>query len=121
MRIRPITAGDAPAIAALSGELGYETEAGAMAVRLGAVLAACAGVWIVRRPDLAWLWLAFGLNFNFLTLVVSFEAILLMNILLMAQNRQARGDELRDEADYQADKHSADKMDELIELFKKSK
>ncbi len=29
---------------------------------LGAVLAACAGVWIVRRPDLAWLWLASGLT-----------------------------------------------------------
>ena len=40
MRIRPITAADAPAIAALSGELGYETEAGDMAVRLGAVLGA---------------------------------------------------------------------------------
>ncbi|HLC63886.1 MAG TPA: DUF1003 domain-containing protein [Patescibacteria group bacterium] len=67
------------------------------------------------------LWLAFNLNFNFLTLIVSFEAILLMNILLMAQNRQSKKDELRDEADYQADKHSADKMDELIELLKKAK
>ena len=50
------------------------------------------------------LWLAFDLNFNFLTLIVSFEAILLMNILLMAQNRQAKKDNLRDEADYQAEK-----------------
>jgi len=52
------------------------------------------------------LWLAFGLNFNFLTLIVSFEAILLMNILLRAKNRQAKKDDLRDEADYQADKSS---------------
>ena len=28
---------------------------------LAAVLAACAGVWIVRRPELAWLWLAYVL------------------------------------------------------------
>jgi len=40
MRIRPITAADAPAVAALSGELGYETEAGDMVARLAAVLAA---------------------------------------------------------------------------------
>jgi len=40
MRIRPITAADASAIATLSGGLGYETEAGDMAVRLAAVLAA---------------------------------------------------------------------------------
>ena len=40
MRIRPITAADGPAVAALSTELGYETEAGDMAVRLAAVLAA---------------------------------------------------------------------------------
>lgn len=64
------------------------------------------------------LWLAFDLNFNFLTLIVSFEALLLMNILLMAQNRQAKKDEFRDEADYQADKHSAEKMDELEAIIK---
>ena len=91
--------------------------------RLSDLIAAWCGSWSFLLLHLIGflLWLAFGLNFNFLTLVVSFEAILLINILLMAQNRQARGDELRDEADYQADKHSADKMDELIELFKKSK
>lgn len=59
------------------------------------------------------LWLAFGLNFNFLTLIVSFEAILLMNILLMAQNRQAKKDDLRDEADYQADKSSQETITEI--------
>jgi len=40
MRIRPVTAADTPAVAALSGELGYETETGDMAARLAAVLAA---------------------------------------------------------------------------------
>ncbi|MBU1130855.1 DUF1003 domain-containing protein [Patescibacteria group bacterium] len=59
------------------------------------------------------LWLSFNLNFNFLTLIVSFEAILLMNVLLMAQNRQAKKDDLRDEADYQADKHAAKGIDEI--------
>ena len=59
------------------------------------------------------LWLAFGLNFNFLTLIVSFEAILLMNILLMTQNRQAEKDDLRDEADYQADKSSQETITEI--------
>lgn len=40
MRIRPITEADAPAVAALSGELGYETGVGDMEARLAAVLAA---------------------------------------------------------------------------------
>ncbi|PIT90601.1 MAG: hypothetical protein COU22_01220, partial [Candidatus Komeilibacteria bacterium CG10_big_fil_rev_8_21_14_0_10_41_13] len=48
------------------------------------------------------IWLSVKWNFNILTLIVSFEAILLMNILLMSQNRQAKQDDLRDEADYQA-------------------
>jgi len=64
------------------------------------------------------LWLAFGFNFNFLTLIVSFEAILLMNILLMSQNLQAQKDELRDEADYQADLQSAQAVEELKQSIK---
>lgn len=64
------------------------------------------------------LWFAFRLDFNFLTLVVSAEAILLMNILLMAQNRQSKKDDLRDEADYQADKHAAQGIDEIKKIVK---
>jgi GNAT superfamily N-acetyltransferase len=40
MRIRPVTAADTPAVAALSGELGYATGVGDMSARLAAVLAA---------------------------------------------------------------------------------
>lgn len=64
------------------------------------------------------LWLIIGLNFNFLTLIVSFEAILLMNILLMTQNRQAKKDDLRDEADYQTDRHAENGIDEIRKMVK---
>ncbi len=64
------------------------------------------------------LWFVFKLDFNILTLIVSFEAILLMNILLMTQNRQAKKDDLRDEADYQADKHAEETTSEIKRIVK---
>ena len=65
------------------------------------------------------LWLILRLDTILLTLIVSFEAIILMNILLMSQNRQAKKDELRDEADYQADKQAAEAIEELKRMIKK--
>jgi len=64
------------------------------------------------------LWFALRLNFNFLTLIVSAEAIILMNVLLMSQNRQAKKDDLRDEADYQADRNAEEGIDEIKKIVK---
>ncbi len=84
-------------------------------------IATWSGSWNFLMLHIIWfaLWLALQLNVGLLTLIVSLEAIILMNVLLMAQTRQAKKDDLRDEADYQADKHTADKMDELIRTIKR--
>jgi len=50
------------------------------------------------------------------TLIVSLEAIILMSILLMTQTRQAKKDDLRDEADYQADKNSELEINEIKKI-----
>ena len=41
--------------------------------------------------------------FGLLTLIMSLEAILLSTLILMSQNRQAKRDEARSEADYRTD------------------
>ena len=64
------------------------------------------------------LWIALRLDINLLTLIVSLEAIILMNVLLMTQTRQAKKDDLRDEADYQADKHSEESIVELKKMVR---
>ncbi len=86
--------------------------------RMADLIAAWTGSWSFLFLHLLGLilWFFFKLNFNYLTLVVSFEAIVLMNILLMAQNRQALKDELRDEADYQADKNSELEINEIKKI-----
>lgn len=50
-----------------------------------------------------WVWLAEDFDINMLTMIVSLEAIILMILLLMAQNRLSYRDDIRDEADLQAD------------------
>jgi uncharacterized membrane protein len=66
--------------------------------------------------------------FNLLTMVVSLEAIFLSTFVLIAENREAKRNEIREELDYQvnvkAEKEIQElqqKIDELIRLQKKGK
>jgi len=61
------------------------------------------------------IWLAYDLDINMLTMIVSLEAIVLMILLLMAQNRQALRDNIRDEMDLQADLRSVKMGEEILE------
>ena len=78
------------------------------------------GSWNFLILHLLWFtaWFVFKLPIEILTLIVSLEAIILMSVLLMYQNRQARKDDLRDEADYQADKHAETDIAELKKIVK---
>jgi uncharacterized membrane protein len=73
--------------------------------RLTSSVSAWVGSWLFFDLHIVWfgLWLLFRLDINLLTLLVSLEAIILMLLLLMQQNRQVKKDDVRDEADYQAD------------------
>ncbi|MFA5031068.1 MAG: DUF1003 domain-containing protein [Patescibacteria group bacterium] len=66
--------------------------------------------------------------FNLLTMIVSLEAIFLSTFVLIAENREAKRNEIREELDYQvnvkAEKEIQElqhKIDELIRLQKKGK
>lgn len=54
--------------------------------------------------------------FNFLTLVVSLEAIFLAVIVLISQNRSAKVDELREEITLQIDTIAEEEISKLLEL-----
>lgn len=68
-----------------------------------------------------WIWLAEDFDINMLTMIVSLEAIILMILLLMAQNRQNLRDNIRDEADLQADLRSLEVSEEILDEIKKIK
>lgn len=51
-------------------------------------------------------------------MIVSLEAIILMILLLMAQNRQSIKDDLRDEADLQADLESIELEKQVLKEVK---
>ena len=73
--------------------------------KLADKLASWCGSWSFFNLHIIWfaVWLIYKWDINLLTMIVSLEAIILMAVLLMAQNRQAEKDDIRDEADYQAD------------------
>lgn len=54
--------------------------------------------------------------FNFLTLVVSLEAIVLATFILISQNRQAEVSEFRSELDYQTNVKSEKEIAEILAL-----
>ncbi|MBT7553582.1 DUF1003 domain-containing protein [bacterium] len=74
------------------------------------------GSWLFLVIHVIWFtsWLAYDLEINMLTMIVSLEAIVLMILLLMAQNRQAIRDDIRDEMDLQADLRSAKLAEEIL-------
>ena len=67
------------------------------------------------------IWLAWQWDINMLTMIVSLEAIILMILLLMAQNRLSIRDDLRDEADLQADLQSVGLSEKVLREVKEIK
>ena len=63
-------------------------------------------------------WGIFKLESHILTLIVSLEAIILMILLLMTQNRQSARDDIRDELDLQADLRSAQLTEEIVKTLR---
>ncbi len=63
------------------------------------------GSWFFLLVHVIWFtfWLIGGWNIELLILIVSLEAIILMILLLMAQNRKSIKDDIREETDLRVD------------------
>lgn len=87
--------------------------------KLADKISAWCGSWSFLLLHIIWFswWFVAKYNINVLTMIVSLEAILLMAILLMTQNRAAKIDDLRDEADYQADISSERIVSEIKDML----
>ncbi|PIR07321.1 MAG: hypothetical protein COV55_00260 [Candidatus Komeilibacteria bacterium CG11_big_fil_rev_8_21_14_0_20_36_20] len=81
------------------------------------------GSWGFLVIHVVWfiIWLAWQWDINMLTMIVSLEAIILMILLLMAQNRLSIRDDLRDEADLQADLQSVGLSEKVLREVKEIK
>ena len=81
------------------------------------------GSWWFLVLHAVWfiLWLALKLDISLLIMIVSLEAIVLMILLLMDQNRQVMRDDLRDEEDLQADLKSVKLGEEILKEVKEIK
>lgn len=81
------------------------------------------GSWLFLVLHVIWfvLWLGEEWDINMLTMIVSLEAIILMILLLMAQNRQSMRDDMRDEADLQADLQSVDIVSKILREIREIK
>ena len=81
------------------------------------------GSWWFLIFHIIWFggWLFFKLDINLLIMVVSLEAIILMILLLMDQNRQVSRDDIRDEEDLQADLKSVELGEEILKEVKEIK
>ena len=85
-------------------------------IKLADSMNSMVGSWVFLVIHIIWfvVWLAWNIDINMLTMIVSLEAIILMILLLMDQNRQSFRDNLRDEADLQADLQSVDLADKIL-------
>ena len=83
-------------------------------------ISAIVGSWWFLIFHMLWfgIWLIFRLDINSLIMIVSLEAIILMILLLMDQNRQVVRDDIRDEEDLQADLKSVDLGEEILKGVK---
>jgi uncharacterized membrane protein len=83
-------------------------------------ISAVVGSWWFLIFHMIWfvLWLFFKVDISLLIMVVSLEAIILMILLLMDQNRQATRDDLRDEEDLQVDLKAVDLGEEILKEVK---
>lgn len=82
-------------------------------------LARLTGSWtfVLLHVLLVMVWFLFEFSENLLTLILSLEAIFLVTILLMVSNREAERDNLRDDADFQADLHSEREIGEVKRIL----
>lgn len=84
------------------------------------------GSWSFFAFHIIWfaVWLIFSWDISLLTMIVSLEAIILMLLLLMQQNRQVERDDIRDEADYRIDRQTKNVAEQnkkiLMELKKQT-
>jgi len=78
------------------------------------------GSWWFLVLHMIWfgVWLIFQLDLNLLIMIVSLEAIILMILLLMDQNRQVIRDDTRDEEDLQADLKAVKLGEEILKEVK---
>ncbi len=81
------------------------------------------GSWTFLSLHVIWfgVWIVFNFEHYILTLAVSLEAIILMILLLMTQNRQSARDDIRDESDLQADLRSARLTEDIVKTLKTMK
>ncbi len=81
------------------------------------------GSWTFFVIHIFWFgaWLLWRIDINLLTMIVSLEAIMLMILLLMAQNRQNAKDDIRDDADYEADLRSVKASENILLHIKEIK
>lgn len=86
-------------------------------------ISAIVGSWWFLIFHIVWfgVWLYFKLDINVLIMIVSLEAIILMILLLMDQNRQVHRDDLRDEEDLRADLRSVELGEEILKEVKEIK
>lgn len=91
--------------------------------RLADRISSWCGSWNFLILHLIWFgwWLIGGYDIGILTMAVSLEAIILMAVLLMTQARQAERDDLRDQADYQADVHAERMIGEVRRMLREIK
>jgi len=91
--------------------------------KLADLISAWCGSWSFLLLHLVWFawWLIARYDITLLTMIVSLEAIILVAVLLMTQQRQAERDNLRDEADYQADVHAEQMISEVRGILKEIK
>lgn len=78
------------------------------------------GSWWVVLIHTVWftVWFVYKLDVDLLTLIVSLEAIYLVTFLLMYSNQLAKRDDIRDEADLEADTYAAEQIKKVEQIVK---
>ncbi len=90
--------------------------------RIADKIAAFVGSWPFVYIHVVWFgfWLLYPIEpfpYGLLAVIVSLEAIMLSTVLIMSQNREARRDRRRAEADYETDVGAKKEIEEVRELL----
>jgi uncharacterized membrane protein len=86
--------------------------------RIADKIAAFVGSWPFVYIHVVWFgfWMLYPVEpfpYGFLTMLVSLEAIMLSTFIIMSQNREAKRDRRRAEADYETDLASKKEIEEV--------
>ncbi|MBI5037164.1 MAG: DUF1003 domain-containing protein [Candidatus Kerfeldbacteria bacterium] len=92
-----------------------------LAIRIASFTGNMSFVWLHVAVFFVWVignWLAGEKSwdpypFNFMTFIVSLEAIFLSTFVLIAQNREARRNEIREQLDYEVDQRAESAIQEI--------